>query len=141
MATVHANKILTKFMLLLGGYYHCVKVSSNSETVRGMAIWQFSGALRELVLSIWTMEAPSKMTTHFKCEIFYRRSKCLKANPSFTTKTMRHIRLSPIPPPKHQQKQMLSYQHKIDWRRLTYVCYGSFMGSETLETYILRQGQ
>ena len=50
MATVHANKILTKFMLLLGGYYHCVKVSSNSETVHGMAIWQFSGALRELVL-------------------------------------------------------------------------------------------
>ena len=50
MATVHANKILTKFMLLLGGYYHCVKVSSNSETVRGMALWQFSGALRELVL-------------------------------------------------------------------------------------------
>ena len=51
MATVHANKILTKFMLLLGGYYHCVKVSSDSETVRGMALWQFSGALRELVLS------------------------------------------------------------------------------------------
>ena len=53
MATVHANKILTKFMLLLGGYYHCVKVSSDSETVRGMALWQFSGALRELVLSLF----------------------------------------------------------------------------------------
>ena len=50
MATVHANKILTKFMLLLGGHNHCVKVSSNSETVRGMGLWEFSGALRELML-------------------------------------------------------------------------------------------
>ena len=52
MATVHANKILTKFMLLLGGHNHCVKVSSDSETVRGMGLWEFSGALRELMLSI-----------------------------------------------------------------------------------------
>ena len=51
MATVHANKILTKFMLLLGGHNHCVKVSSNSESVRGMGLWEFSGALRELMLS------------------------------------------------------------------------------------------
>ena len=51
MATVHANKILTKFMLLLGGHNHCVKVSSDSETVRGMGLWEFSGALRELMLS------------------------------------------------------------------------------------------
>ena len=50
MATVHANKILTKFMLLLGGHYHCIKVLSNSETVRGMGLWEFSGALRELML-------------------------------------------------------------------------------------------
>ena len=50
MATVHANKILTKFMLLLGGLNHCVKVSSDSETVRGMGLWEFSGALRELML-------------------------------------------------------------------------------------------
>ena len=50
MATVHANKILTKFMLLLGGHNHCVKVSSNSETVRGKGLWGFSGALRELML-------------------------------------------------------------------------------------------
>ena len=50
MATVHANKILTKFMLLLGGHNHCVKVSSDSETVRGMGLWEFSGALRELML-------------------------------------------------------------------------------------------
>ena len=50
MATMHANKILTKFMLLLGGHNHCVKVSSDSETVRGMGLWEFSGALRELVL-------------------------------------------------------------------------------------------
>ena len=52
MATVHANKILTKFMLLLGGHNHCVKVSSDSETVRGMGLWEFSGALRELMLKI-----------------------------------------------------------------------------------------
>ena len=52
MATVNANKILTKFMLLLSGHYHCVKVSSNSEMVRGMGLWEFSGALRELMLNI-----------------------------------------------------------------------------------------
>ena len=52
MATVHANRILTKFMLLLGGHNHRVKVSSNSETVRGMGLWEFSGALRELMLNI-----------------------------------------------------------------------------------------
>ena len=51
MATVHANQILTIFMLLLGGHNHCVKVSSDSETVRGMGLWEFSGALRELMLS------------------------------------------------------------------------------------------
>ena len=50
MATAHANKILTKFMLLLGGLNHCVKVSSDSETVRGMGLWEISGALRELML-------------------------------------------------------------------------------------------
>ena len=50
MATVHANQILTIFMLLLGGHYHCVKISSDSETVRGMGLWEFSGALRELML-------------------------------------------------------------------------------------------
>ena len=50
MATVHANQILTIFILLLGGHYHCVKVSSDSETVRGMGLWKFSGALRELML-------------------------------------------------------------------------------------------
>ena len=51
MATVHANQILTIFMLLLSGHYHCVKVSSDSETVRGMGLWEFSGALRELMFS------------------------------------------------------------------------------------------
>ena len=50
MATVHTNKILTKFMLLLGGHNYCVKVLSDSETVRGMGLWEFSGALRELML-------------------------------------------------------------------------------------------
>ena len=33
---------------------------------------------------------------------------------------------------------MLSYPHKINWRRLTNVCYGSFTRSETLETYIFK---
>ena len=31
---------------------HCVKVSSDSETVRGMGLWEFSGARRELMLNI-----------------------------------------------------------------------------------------
>ena len=53
MATVQANKILTKFMLLLGGHNHCVKVSSDSETLRGMGLWEFSGALRELMLTCY----------------------------------------------------------------------------------------
>ena len=52
MATVHANQIFTMFMLLLCGYYHCVKVSSDFETVRGMGLWEFSGALRELMLKV-----------------------------------------------------------------------------------------
>ena len=57
MATVHANKILTKFMLFLGGHKHCVKVSSDSETVRGMGLWEFSGALRELMLKLKMVKA------------------------------------------------------------------------------------
>ena len=73
MATVHANKILTKFMLLLGGHNHCVKVSSDSETVRGMGLWEFSGALRELMLNIpfLTLDFSNKMAsvkiTHSVC--------------------------------------------------------------------------
>ena len=59
MATVHANKILTKFMLFLGGHNHCVKVSSDSETVRGIGLWEFSGALRELMLRVWQMRRTS----------------------------------------------------------------------------------
>ena len=51
MAAVHATQILTIFMLLLGGHYHCVKVSSVSETVRGMGLREFFGALRELMLN------------------------------------------------------------------------------------------
>ena len=35
-----------------------------------------------------------------------------------------------------QKNVSLSYPHKIDWRRLTSVWYGSLMGSETLEIYI-----
>ena len=38
--------------IILGGPDHCVKVSSDSETVRGMGLWDFFGALRELMLSI-----------------------------------------------------------------------------------------
>ena len=52
MAMVHANQILTIFMLLLGGHNHCVKVSSNSETVCGIGLWEFFGALRELTLKV-----------------------------------------------------------------------------------------
>ena len=63
MATVHANKILTKFMLLLGGHNHCVKVSSDSETVRGMGLWEFSGALRELMLI--TRVSENTVAPHF----------------------------------------------------------------------------
>ena len=37
-------------MLLLGGYNHCVKVSTDSETVHGMGLWELFGALRELML-------------------------------------------------------------------------------------------
>ena len=68
MATVHANQILTIFMLLLSGHYHCVKVSSNSETVRGMGLWEFSGALREwMLISIYTVHfAILKMYTKFE---------------------------------------------------------------------------
>ena len=38
-------------MLLLGGHNHCVKVSSDSETVRGI-VYGNLGALRELILMI-----------------------------------------------------------------------------------------
>ena len=61
MATVHANQILTIFMLLLGGHYHCVKVSSDSETVRGMGLWEFSGALRELMLTYGSLNSFMKI--------------------------------------------------------------------------------
>ena len=53
---------------------------------------------------------------------------------SYTTNTMRHIRHFPTPT-SPLKSEMLSYPHKIDCTRLTNVCYGSFMGSETLETY------
>ena len=54
---------------------------------------------------------------------------------SYTTKSMRHIRHFPTPASPSKKLEMLSYSHKIDCTRLTNVCYGSFMGSETLETY------
>ena len=40
------------FFLFLSGNDHYVKVSSNSEMVRGMALWKFFGALRELMLKV-----------------------------------------------------------------------------------------
>ena len=70
MATVHANQILTIFMLLLGGNYHCVKVSSDSETVRGMGLWEFSGALRELMLILPML----KSVPYFAFGLFYARA-------------------------------------------------------------------
>ena len=49
---------------------------------------------------------------------------------SYNIKSMRHIRHPPTPP--HSKKlEMLSYAHKIDCSRLTNVCYGSFIGSDT----------
>ena len=64
MATVHANQILTIFMLFLDGHYHCVKVSSDSETVRGMGLWEFSGALRELMLRAILCNHNNMLATH-----------------------------------------------------------------------------
>ena len=54
---------------------------------------------------------------------------------SFTTKTIRHTR-HPTHPPPPKKNVTLSYLHKMDWRKLTNVWYGSFMGSETLEIYL-----
>ena len=71
MATVHANQILTIFMLLLGGHYHCVKVSSDSETVRGMGLWEFSGALRELMLKL-AVSLQNIDNFMFKWSVFFR---------------------------------------------------------------------
>ena len=50
MATEIEIEIWTIFFLFLSGNDHYVKVSSNSEMVRGMALWKFFGALRELML-------------------------------------------------------------------------------------------
>ena len=83
--------------------------------------------------SIWTKEVPSKMTALTPYENFFTGgTNASKPVSSFTTKTMRHIRLPP------RKNVTLSYPHKIDWRRLANVWYGSFTGSETLEIYIYR---
>ena len=70
-AGCHGNgackQILTKFMLLLGGHNHCVKVSSDSETVRGMGLWEFSGALRELMLSVINASCSVSVQFHYFC--------------------------------------------------------------------------
>ena len=39
MATEEAKYILTTFFLVLSGTDHCVKVSSNSETMRAEIFW------------------------------------------------------------------------------------------------------
>ena len=39
MATEEAKYILTTFFLVLSGTNHCVKVSSNSETMRAEIFW------------------------------------------------------------------------------------------------------
>ena len=51
MATEVEIEIWTIFFSFLNGNDHYVKVLSNSEMVRGMALWNFFGALRELMLN------------------------------------------------------------------------------------------
>ena len=51
MATDVAIKAFTIIFLVLSGYDHSVKVSSNSEVGSGTALWEFFGFLRELVLN------------------------------------------------------------------------------------------
>ena len=91
-------------------------------------------------LSIWTMEAPSKITTLAPSVNFFKGgSNASKPVCSFITKTMRNTRhSSTAPPPQIKTNEMLSYPHKINWRTLTNVCYGSFTGSMTLETYFFK---
>ena len=48
---IESSNIFFFFYLFLSGNDHYVKVSSNSEMVRGMALWNFFGALRELMLN------------------------------------------------------------------------------------------
>ena len=85
-----------------------------------------------------------QITTLTPSVIFFKGgTNASKPVSSFTTKTMRNTRYSstapPPPPPPRKTNEMLSYPHKITWRILTNVCYGSFTGSKILETYILRQ--
>ena len=84
-------------------------------------------------LSIWKTEAPSKMTTLTpSAKLFTGGPNDSKPVSSFTAKTMRHIRHPP-----YTKNVTLSYPHKIDWHRLTNVCYGSLKGSKTLIIYSL----
>ena len=74
------------------------------------------------------MEAPSKITTlTTSVKSFTGGASASTPVSSYTTKTMRHIRHSHTP----LKLEMLSDPHKIDRSRLTNVCHGSFMGSET----------
>ena len=66
--------------------------------------------------------------TDSKCEIFYRRTKCLEASQQLHNQNYEAYQ---APPPPKINKVTLS----IDWRRLSYVWYGLLMGSETLEIY------
>ena len=51
MATEVAIKFFTIIFLVLSGYDHSVKVSSNSEVGSGTALWDYFGFLREWVLN------------------------------------------------------------------------------------------
>ena len=84
-------------------------------------------------LSIWTMEAPPKMTTLTpSVNLFKGETNASKPVSTFTTKTMRHISHSSTPPPPNKKQnekgtkklEMLSYPHKINLHILTNVCYG-----------------
>ena len=64
------------------------------------------------------------MTTLTPCvKSFTGGTNASKPVSSFTTKSMRHIRhtTTPPPPPPQKKNEILSYPHKIEWRRLTNV--------------------
>ena len=55
--------------MFLSGNDHYVEVSSNSEMVRGMALWNFFGAHRELMLS--TTDFLIKISKAKKIQLLY----------------------------------------------------------------------
>ena len=91
-------------------------------------------------LSIWTMEAPSIITTLTPSVIFFFKEELMPRSQSVALqpKLWGIPGIHPPPPPPKKSNEMLSYPHKINWRTLTNVCYGSFTGSKTPETYIFK---